>query len=96
MRRTRQGKQRNHHCRNEHDNLIFRKAGGTESEYNDKGYSDLYGPVEIDGHSLYISANVTIKDSTYKLGVTGDYERLLDACTDLGNLSKIRGIDIDS
>lgn len=82
-------------CRNEHNNLIFRKAGGTESEYNDKGYSDLYGPVEIDDHILYISANVTIKDSTYKLGVTGDYERLLDACKDLGKLSKIRGIDID-
>lgn len=79
----------------EDSELVFKKAGGTKSEYNDKGYSDLFGVVEVDGHALYISSNVTITDSTYTLGVTPEYERLLDACKDLGELAKYRGIDLD-
>ena len=50
-------------------------AGGTESMYN-----DIRDPVRIniDGHELEITSNVYIKLSTYTLGVTGEYKRILN------------------
>lgn len=51
----------------------FTLAGGTESVYNDDSDYDL----EIDGHLLHIGSNICIKDSTYTLSYTADYERLL-------------------
>ena len=56
------------------EGFTFYKAGGTESVYN-----DIRDPfkVNIDGHSLLISSNVLIKESTYTLGVTGEYKRIL-------------------
>ena len=56
------------------EGFTFYKAGGTESVYN-----DIRDPfkVNIDGHSLLISSNVMIKESTYTLGVTGEYKRIL-------------------
>lgn len=54
--------------------FTFCKAGGTESVYND----EPYGTVRIDGHELYIGENILIKDSTYTLGLTAEYERLLE------------------
>lgn len=53
--------------------FVFRAAGGTESVYND--FSDY--DVEIDGHVLHISPNICIKDSTYTLTYSPDYDRLL-------------------
>lgn len=53
--------------------FIFRKAGGTESIYNDF----ISTAVEIDGHTLPITANVYIKDSTYTLGLTAEYFNLI-------------------
>ena len=75
--------------------VVFADAGGTESIYYDRGYSDDHGPVEIDGHTIYISSNVVIEDSTYTLGVTAEYERLLDACGRLDYIAKNRGMRID-
>lgn len=54
--------------------FTFVKAGGTESVYND---NPTQGSIEIDGHALPISSNVVIRDSTYTLGITGEYETLL-------------------
>ena len=56
------------------EGFTFYKAGGTESVYN-----DIREPfkVNIDGHILFISSNVLIKESTYTLGVTGEYKRIL-------------------
>ena len=56
------------------EGLTFYEAGGTESVYN-----DIRDPfkVNIDGHSLLITSNVLIKESTYTLGVTGEYKRIL-------------------
>ena len=56
------------------EGFTFYKAGGTESVYN-----DIRDPVKvnIDGNSLFITSNVLIKESTYTLGVTGEYKRIL-------------------
>lgn len=56
------------------EGFTFYEAGGTESIYN-----DIRDPfkVNIDGHSLLITSNVLIKESTYTLGVTGEYKRIL-------------------
>lgn len=56
------------------EGFTFYDAGGTESIYN-----DIRDPfkVNIDGNSLLITSNVLIKESTYTLGVTGEYKRIL-------------------
>ena len=53
--------------------FIFTAAGGTESVYNDTAY----GTITRDGHSLDITANVVIRDSTYTLGITDEYTKLI-------------------
>lgn len=57
------------------EGIIFRKAGGTESIYN-----DIAEPFEIvrDGHSLWITSNLVIKPSTYTLSITDDYRQILE------------------
>lgn len=54
--------------------FIFRKAGGTESRYNDD--PDIK-EVMIQGHKLKITSNVAIIPSTYHLGITAEYSQLL-------------------
>ena len=34
--------------------------------------------VNIDGHTLHISSNVLLRPSTYTLGITGEYARILE------------------
>ena len=53
--------------------FVFREAGGTESVYND--FADF--DVQVDGHELHISKNLMIKDSTYTLHYSADYDKLL-------------------
>ena len=57
------------------EGFTFYDAGGTESVYND--IKDPF-KVNIDGHTLFITSNVLIKKSTYTLGVTGEYRRILN------------------
>lgn len=54
--------------------FIFKEAGGTEAIYNDN--PDI-SSVEIDGHTLPITSNVVIRESTYTLGITAEYDELL-------------------
>ena len=54
--------------------FIFREAGGLEAVYNDRPEITEY---EIDGHKLPITSNVVLRPSTYTLGITDEYERLL-------------------
>ena len=56
------------------EGFTFYDAGGTESVYN-----DIIEPfkVDIDGKSLNITSNCLIRSSTYTLGMTGDYKRIL-------------------
>ena len=53
--------------------FTFSKAGGTESVYNDVPYGDY----TIDGNTIYIGQNIVIKPSTYTIGITDEYRRIL-------------------
>lgn len=53
--------------------FVFREAGGLEAVYNDQPF----GEIEVEGHKLYIGPNLCLKPSTYTLGLSGDYARLL-------------------
>lgn len=57
------------------EGFIFRKAGGTESVYND---DPEVKEIDREGHKLRITSNVLIRDSTYTLGVTGEYRKILN------------------
>lgn len=57
------------------EGFTFHDAGGTESVYNDNPDMEITMP---NGEKLEITSNVVIRDSTYTLGVTGEYRRLLD------------------
>ena len=57
------------------EGFTFTRAGGLESIYNDDPEIKEY---YIDGKIVPITKNVYLKDSTYTLGLTGDYKRLID------------------
>lgn len=59
--------------------FIFKRAGGTESVYNDDPPMHYY---DIEGHTVEVVKNVVIKESTYKLGLGADYKTLLDMIND--------------
>lgn len=56
-----------------HEGFTFEQAGGLEAVYND----DVDTVIYIEGHSLHITANVVLRPSTYTLGLSADYKRLL-------------------
>lgn len=58
-------------------NFVFTEAGGLEAVYNDDPEIKTY---IIDGHELKITSNVMLRDSTYTLGITNEYEKLLAIC----------------
>lgn len=64
--------------------FTFSKAGGTESVYNDVPY----GEYTIDGHTIYIGQNVVIKPSTYTIGITEEYRRVLSDARELIEFKK--------
>ena len=55
--------------------FVFVESGGTESIYNDHPEITC---VEREGRKLFITPNIVIKDSTYTLGITAEYESLLE------------------
>ena len=55
--------------------FVFVEAGGTESVYND--HPEITEVVR-DGRTLKITPNTVIRDSTYTLGITAEYESLLE------------------
>ena len=55
------------------EGFTFEEAGGLEAVYND----DIDKVIDIDGHSLKITSNVVLRPSTYTLGLSADYKRLL-------------------
>ena len=52
---------------------IFVKAGGIEAVYNDD--SDMW--IEKEGAKIHITRNVCLRPSTYTLGLSAEYDRLL-------------------
>ena len=57
------------------EGFTFYKAGGTESVYNDRPPMDH---ITREGKDIPITANLFIKDSTYTLGITAEYSRILE------------------
>lgn len=70
--------------------MVFKKAGGTESVYNDN--VDLW--IKREGHKLHVTDNVVIRPSEYTLGVTDEYKMLLHRSELMRQLQ--REIDMDS
>lgn len=64
---------------NMREGFTFYEAGGTESVYND-GIDMHY---DVEGHDLHITDNVVIRDSTYTLGITEEYRRILDGAVQI-------------
>lgn len=56
------------------EGFVFKKAGGTESIYNDIPSIDH---IIREGREIPITSNLYIKDSEYTLGITGEYYRIL-------------------
>ena len=59
------------------EGFVFVEAGGTESVYSDEPQIKKY---QIDGHEIDITPNISILPSTYTLGITGEYERIIKYC----------------
>jgi hypothetical protein len=59
--------------------FTFRTAGGLESVYND---DPEVRELIREGHRLPITSNVYMYDSTYQVGITGEYERILTRAGD--------------
>ena len=57
------------------EGFIFYKAGGTASVYNDKPEVKT---LKVGDNLLNITSNVLIKDSTYTLGITGEYKKIIE------------------
>lgn len=57
------------------EGFTFYDAGGTESVYNDK---PEITEIKREGHIQKITSNCLIKQSTYTLGVTGEYRKILN------------------
>lgn len=55
------------------EGFTFEQAGGLEAVYND----DVDTVICVEGHSLHITSNVVLRPSTYTLGLSADYKRLL-------------------
>ena len=55
------------------EGLTFVKAGGLEARYHD----NISMEVAREGHRLQITDNVALCPSTYTLGITGEYMRIL-------------------
>lgn len=53
--------------------FTFVEAGKMESVYND----EVYGDYVIDNHQIHIGPNCVIRPTTYKVGLAGDYAKLL-------------------
>ena len=60
--------------------FVFTEAGGTESVYND--HPEI-GTIYREGHEIAITPNIVIRDSTYTLGITAEYEKILQNAHDL-------------
>ena len=57
--------------------FVFNAGGGVEAVYNDFPEITHY---QVDGHELEITSNVVLRPSTYTLGITNEYEYLINIC----------------
>ena len=59
-----------------HEGFTFEEAGGLEAVYNDMPVGE-YREYQAEGRALRITSNVSLRHSTYTLGLAADYKRLL-------------------
>lgn len=57
------------------EGFVFYDAGGTESVYND---APEISELHVGDNIQYITSNVLIRKSTYTLGITGEYKKILN------------------
>lgn len=62
------------------EGFTFTRAGGVEAVYNDKEDIEPYKDLIIDGHKVEVLRNVCLRHSTYTVGITAEYDRLLKIC----------------
>lgn len=55
--------------------FVFKDAGGTDAIYNDDPETKTY---TAEGREITITSNVVLKDGVYTLGITAEYEKLLE------------------
>lgn len=72
------------------EGFTFRLAGGTESIYNDIPGEPIR--LHIDGHELPITSNVVIAPSTYTVGLTAEYKRILEDASTILKTMHLHGI----
>ena len=58
--------------------FIFSHTGKLESLYNDTDYG-LYNPDGEKNHEIYIYSNVVLRESTYQIGLSAEYIRILES-----------------
>jgi hypothetical protein len=63
--------------------FVFIKAGGLDAIYNDDPEVKRY---KVDGHEIKITSNVVLRPGVYTLGITAEYERLLEISANLLDL----------
>lgn len=68
------------------EGFIFYEAGGSEAVYNDFPPMDHY---TIKGHDVEITSNIMLLDSTYTLGLTEEYRRLINLLSNIDVKTKI-------
>ena len=68
--------------------MIWKKAGGTLSVYND--HADRYYTDPETGKSVHITKNVAIIPTTYKMTYSKDYRLLLNEIQLYGDYQKAR------
>lgn len=61
------------------EGFTFRNSGKLRPEYHDRR---SYGQIEIHSHRIELIRNVTLRPVEYRLGLTGEYQRLIDNLPD--------------
>lgn len=56
--------------------FIFSNCGKLESRYNDLDYG-MYNPDGQEGHDIDIRSNIVLRPTTYEIGITDEYSRVL-------------------
>lgn len=59
------------------EGFIFDKAGGLEAVYNDIPYGDYIETADSNGKKCIVTSNVTLRETTYTLGLTTEYRDLI-------------------
>lgn len=71
------------------DGFVFSLAGGTESIYNDNTPIQV---TTVNGHRVELGPNICIAPSTYRVGLTAEYRRILEEISNYGGLTGPGGV----